>query len=92
MAQGRNWFVTGEGQTFAVVRGPVAFTMGSPATEAGRSADNEATQRARIDRTFAIATEEVTNGAFLRFRPDHQWVERYSPARQSPRRRTTLSV
>jgi hypothetical protein len=32
----RDWYVNGEGQTYAVVRGPVEFTLGSPGTEPGR--------------------------------------------------------
>ena len=27
VAVGKDWFVNGEGQTFAVVRGPVTFTI-----------------------------------------------------------------
>jgi formylglycine-generating enzyme required for sulfatase activity len=80
----KDWFVNGEGQTFAVVRGPVEFALGSPATEAGRSAANEAAAPARIGRTFAVATREVTNAEFLRFRPGHDWVRRYSPTPDTP--------
>jgi serine/threonine protein kinase/formylglycine-generating enzyme required for sulfatase activity len=80
----KDWFVNGEGQTFAVVRGPVEFTLGSPATETGRSAGNEATARARIGYTFAVATKEVTNAEFRRFPPKHDYVERYSPAPDTP--------
>ena len=35
VAVGKDWFVNGEGQTFAVVRGPVEFTLGSPPDRAG---------------------------------------------------------
>jgi formylglycine-generating enzyme required for sulfatase activity/tRNA A-37 threonylcarbamoyl transferase component Bud32 len=84
VAVGRDWFVTGEGQTFAVVRGPVEFTLGSPVTESGRLPVNEPPHRKRVGRTFAIATREVTVAEFLRFRPGHQWVERYSPGPDTP--------
>jgi tRNA A-37 threonylcarbamoyl transferase component Bud32 len=80
----RDWFVNGEGQTYAVVRGPVEFTLGSPGTEPGRIPVNEPPHRKRIGRSFAIATKEVTVEQFLRFRPRHFWVERYSPDRDSP--------
>ena len=79
----RDWFVNGEGQTYAVVRGPVEFTLGSPATESGRFADETAHPK-RIGRSFAIATKKVTVEQFLRFRPRHRWTERYSPDRDSP--------
>jgi formylglycine-generating enzyme required for sulfatase activity/tRNA A-37 threonylcarbamoyl transferase component Bud32 len=80
----RDWHVNGEGQTYAVVRGPVEFTLGSPGTEPGRIPVNEPPHRKRIGRSFAIATKEVTVEQFLRFKPRHSWVERYSPDRDSP--------
>jgi formylglycine-generating enzyme required for sulfatase activity len=49
-----------------VVRGPVEFLMGSPDGEPGRYHD-EIQHRVRIDRTFAIATREVTRGEYTRF-------------------------
>jgi len=42
------------------------FVMGSPLSERGRSED-ETQHRARIPRTYAIATTEVTNEQFARF-------------------------
>ena len=33
---GRRWYVNGQGQTFALIEGPVAFRMGSPPTETER--------------------------------------------------------
>ena len=35
----RDWYVNGQGQTFAMVRGPVEFRMGSPDRETDRDAD-----------------------------------------------------
>ena len=32
----RRWYVNGQGQTFAVIEGPVEFHMGSPPTEPDR--------------------------------------------------------
>ena len=37
----RRWFVNSQGQTFAVIEGPVEFRMGSPPTEPERFAENE---------------------------------------------------
>ena len=37
----RRWFVNSQGQTFAVIEGPVEFRMGSPPTEPERIASNE---------------------------------------------------
>ena len=35
----RRWFVNSQGQTFAVIDGPVEFRMGSPPSEPDRDAD-----------------------------------------------------
>ena len=64
----RGWYVNGQGQTFAVIRGPVEFTMGAPASDGDQFTLGEANQhRRRIPRTFAMATKEVTNAEFRRF-------------------------
>jgi formylglycine-generating enzyme required for sulfatase activity len=69
--QGKRWFVTEEHHTMAVVRGPVAFRMGSPANEPGRvpasDSPDEPERRVRIPRSFAISTKEVTVAQFQRF-------------------------
>lgn len=84
-----NWYVNGEGQTFAVVRGPVEFRMGSPLNEPDRprepgEADTELPHRKRIGRTYAISTREVTVAEFLKFRPKHSWPKKYSPDPNGP--------
>ena len=38
----RRWYVNGQGQTFAVIEGPVEFRMGSPPTEPDRDIDETA--------------------------------------------------
>ena len=67
-----------------MVRGPVEFTLGSPVSEPGRTEQNEPPHRKRISRTFAIGTKEVTVAEFLRFRPKHDWLKRYSPGADTP--------
>ena len=52
--------VNSQGQTFALIEGPVEFTMGSPPTEPDRSEADELPHRRVIPRRFAIATKEVT--------------------------------
>lgn len=79
-----------EGLSFVVIRGPVEFQMGSPVGEVGREpasdSPDETQHQARIPRSYAIATLEVTVGQFRRFldaHPDvrarHAYVE--DPAR-----------
>jgi formylglycine-generating enzyme required for sulfatase activity len=65
----RRWFVNSQGQTFAVIEGPVEFLMGSPPTETERLDFNgvETPRRMRIPRRFAIALKEVTVELFQRF-------------------------
>ena len=63
----RRWYVNSQGQTFAVIEGPVEFRMGSPPTEPDRIAETRP-RIARIDpRRFAIATKEVTVEQYQRF-------------------------
>ena len=80
---GRNWFVTAERQTFAVVRGPVEFRMGFHGTDPDRT-EGDVGHRVHIPRSFAVATREVTVAEFLRFRPGHEWTHRYSPVGDGP--------
>ncbi len=64
---GRRWYVNGQGQTMAVIPGPVEFWMGSPGSEPERYAVEEDLHRARIPHSFAMATSEVTTAQFKRF-------------------------
>jgi len=64
------WYVNGQGQTMAVIPGPVEFMMGSPVTEASRL-DYETAHRRGINRTFAIAAKLVTLAEYRRFDPGY---------------------
>jgi formylglycine-generating enzyme required for sulfatase activity len=79
----RRWFVNGQGQTLAVVRGPVEFDMGSPETEPDRH-EGETLHRVRIPRSFAIATRPVTVKQFLKFEEDHDFPKRHAPSPDGP--------
>jgi serine/threonine protein kinase/formylglycine-generating enzyme required for sulfatase activity len=90
---GARWFVNGRGQTFCAIRGPVTFLMGAPAYLRGNLLPGEANQhRRRIDRSFAIATKEVTNaeyGKFLKENPEAKSpseadFQRFSPDPEGP--------
>jgi eukaryotic-like serine/threonine-protein kinase len=63
----RRWYLNRQGQTYAVIDGPVEFSMGAPPTEPDRVPGNEPPWRMRIPRRFAIATKEVTVEQFQRF-------------------------
>ncbi len=66
----RDWYVNGAGQTFTVIRGPVTYQMGStPESDRERDPD-EAPHNRRIERSFAIATKEVTVREYSRFLAD----------------------
>jgi formylglycine-generating enzyme required for sulfatase activity len=82
----RGWYVTRDGQTMTIVRGPVNFTMGSPQYEPGRSAD-ETPHRVRIPRSFAIAAREVTVAQFQPFLEANPKLElRYPDPIKDPHR------
>jgi serine/threonine protein kinase/formylglycine-generating enzyme required for sulfatase activity len=78
----RRWYVNRQGQTMMVVRGPVAFRMGAPLTESGQT--DERPHRRRIERSFAIASKEVTVEQYLRFRMDHKSNKAYAPTDDCP--------
>jgi formylglycine-generating enzyme required for sulfatase activity len=88
----RRWYVTKrQGHTLAKAGdGPVVFTMGSPASEPDRQAE-ESSHLVRIPRSFALATQEVTVQQFqefLRANSDirHDWssTAKYSPDPNGP--------
>ena len=66
----RSWWVNGQGQAYAVVRGPVEFTMGSEPGEPDYF-NNQRPARKRIARDFALAAREVTVRDWDRFLADH---------------------
>jgi eukaryotic-like serine/threonine-protein kinase len=80
---GYGWYVTPEGYTFAVIEGPVQAKLGSPPTEAGRDSDESLVTRP-IDRTFAIATTEVTRSQYLRYQPNFRHSSEYAPEGDCP--------
>ena len=65
------WFTSRQGQTMAVVHGPVEFTMGSPESEPGRRDVDEVEHTRRIERSFCVSTELVTLGQFQKFNKNH---------------------
>ncbi len=74
----RRWYVNSQGQTFAVIEGPVEFPMGSPPTDTERHPENEGPRRIMIPRSFAVATKEVTIEQFQRFLKEAKiTIERY---------------
>ncbi len=70
----RQWYVNGQGQTMMVVPKPGEFWMGERAER----------HRRRIDRSFAMASKEVTVDQFLRFRKRHGYSEQYAPTGDCP--------
>ncbi len=84
----RGWYVNGQKQTFMIVPGPSSVEMGSPPTEAGREAGptgvTEKIKLKKVNRTFSIASEEVTVGQFLLFKSDHVYDKGFSPHPDCP--------
>jgi formylglycine-generating enzyme required for sulfatase activity len=87
----RRWFVNSQGQTFAVIDGPVEFRMGSPPTEPDRDA-GETPHPRLIPRRFAIADKEVTVAQYERFVQSgnqqfglaRSYMDKYSPDPSGP--------
>jgi formylglycine-generating enzyme required for sulfatase activity len=80
-ADQRRWYVNKEGQTMALVPGPVEFLIGSSPYDRDRSV-NEPRHPERIPRSYAIATKEVTVAQFQRFLEANPQIKRkYNPER-----------
>jgi hypothetical protein len=67
----RRWYVNGQGQTMAIIPGPVDFQMGSPPNEPDRNPGLETMRPRHLDHSFAIGTKEVTVGQFRKFLQAH---------------------
>lgn len=78
--QNQNWFVSKSGHTFAVMQGPVEFTMGAPLYEPGREKTDEPPHSVRIPRSFAIAVKEVTVGQFQLFLDANRAIKKRAQA------------
>lgn len=70
----RQWYVNRQGQTLTVLPPPGEFVVG------------EIWQpwKMRIDRSFAIASKEVTVDQFRRFRKEHSYVKHSTPTVDCP--------
>jgi formylglycine-generating enzyme required for sulfatase activity len=86
----RRWYVNSQGQTFAVIEGPVEFSLGSPPTEPERDPE-ETPHRVRLPRRFAIASKEVSVEQYQRFVRTHpnfgsapNYLDKYSPDPSGP--------
>ena len=81
------WYVNGQGQTFAVIDGPIEFDMGSPPTDL-ECFDDELLHKRAIPRRFAIATKEVTVEQYQEFVKENPVYyasnNRYSPDPKGP--------
>jgi len=89
----RNWFLTTEGHTMAIINGPVSFYMGSPLTEKLRDTD-EVRHHRTIPRSFAVSTKEITVEQFQKFLDQHPEIKQQAradpskdPSRENPKLR-----
>jgi len=80
----RRWFVNSQGQTFAVIEGPVKFRMGSPPEDTDRYRFNEMLHQRNISRHFAIAAKEVTVGQYREFVKENPGVDHANQNSFSP--------
>jgi eukaryotic-like serine/threonine-protein kinase len=70
----REWYLNRQGQTMTIIIGPVEFSMG----ESGER------HRRRIERSFSIASKEVTVGQFLRFLKERKYFKDIAPTLDCP--------
>jgi formylglycine-generating enzyme required for sulfatase activity len=80
----RRWFVNSQGQTFAVIEGPVEFLMGSPPTDQDRDVDEMPLHRRIIPRRFAISAKEVSVQQFQAFLDETPAIRPFYNTKFSP--------
>src|SRR5262249_25125485 len=94
-AEGRRWYVNGQGQTMVLIPGPVEFRMGSPPSDPDWNDGSDVLHCRRIPRSYAIASRSVRVAEFQRFLKDRQrflkdrpdvahFLKRYSPEADGP--------
>lgn len=82
---GRDWYVTSQGQTMVLLKGPVDVKVGSPEDEAGRDGSDEMQVVRHIDRSTWLSTTEVTDEQFLEFFDDFRHKDNdYTTSPQCP--------
>jgi serine/threonine protein kinase/formylglycine-generating enzyme required for sulfatase activity len=79
----QRWHVNGQGQTVALLPGPVEFLMGSPGSEPDRPT-YEPQHHQRLGHALAVATKKVTVKQFQQFLKDHPEVRHTYVKRVSP--------
>jgi len=88
---GHRWFLNRQGQTFALIDGPVEFHMGSSPAEPDHL-DDELLHRRIIGRRFTISTKEVTVEQYERFLKENPGVGAANNRRFSPDPRGPVSA
>jgi len=85
----RRWLVNSQGQTFALIDGPVELLVGLPPTEPDRDANSLQHRRITTHR-FAIAVKEVTGEEYREFVKentgvDHADIDSFNPDPKAPK-------
>ncbi len=79
----RHWYVNSQGQSLAIVDGPLEFRMGSPPDEPARH-DTEPAHQQVVPRRFAVADTEVTVEQYQVFVKESPGVEHVRNDDRSP--------
>jgi hypothetical protein len=72
------------GDRLTVIHPPNPVWTGSPIQEPGRDGAKETLTPVTIDRSYAIATREVTVQQFLKYRPKHEYATDYAATLDCP--------
>ena len=78
------WIQDGQGHTLSIIEAPVEFIQGSSGVEPRRDHFLEQQRKVRIERSYALASKEVTLEQFLRFKPTHGFSTTYGSDERGP--------
>jgi formylglycine-generating enzyme required for sulfatase activity/tRNA A-37 threonylcarbamoyl transferase component Bud32 len=85
MRPGYGWYVTKSGITMIIFEGPGPVQLGSPESEPGRDASDEAAWTFNLDWSFAISATEITQAQYHELCPEYEkFLNEHAPQLNSP--------
>ncbi len=86
-----DWWLSPRGHLMTVIRGPITFNAGSPASEWGHEKD-ETLEEITLDYTFGIGAHEVTLEQFQRFEKEAEFARDVTASPRCPANKVSLEA
>jgi eukaryotic-like serine/threonine-protein kinase len=86
----QDWWVTSEGHTMKIIRGPVTYLRGSPDDEPGREGEFETQVERTLPHSFAVSIHEVTMLQYREFDPEAVFADDVARDAHCPANRVSI--